>query len=120
MQIYCVHFIVIVVIVLPYHLNMYLYHLTLSRATEQYCAAGAVLKPLCLSKQLILCSPQHIDQLFLGHITSLLTYLDIECKNVLISLMLMYKSLCVCEHTCRLAHGMWYVEVKFVHSYTKQ
>ena len=25
--------------------------LTLSRATEQYCAAGAVQKPLCLSKQ---------------------------------------------------------------------
>ena len=27
---------------------------TLSRATEQYCAAGAILKPLCLSKQLTL------------------------------------------------------------------
>ena len=42
--------------------------LTLSRATEQYCAAGATLKPLCLSKQLTLCSQQHIDQLFPGHI----------------------------------------------------
>ena len=34
-------------------------------ATEQYCAAGAT---LCLSKQLTLCSQQHIDQLFSGHI----------------------------------------------------
>ena len=42
--------------------------LTLSRATEQYCAAGAILKPLCLSKLLTLCSQQHIDQLFPGHI----------------------------------------------------
>ena len=42
--------------------------LTLSRATEQYCAAGAILKPLCLSKQLTLCKQQHIDQLFPGHI----------------------------------------------------
>ena len=41
--------------------------LTLSRATEQYCAAGAILKPLCLSKQSTLCSQQHIDQLFPGH-----------------------------------------------------
>ena len=41
--------------------------LTLSLATEQYCAAGAILKPLCLSKQLTLCRQQHIDQLFLGH-----------------------------------------------------
>ena len=41
--------------------------LTLSWATEQYCAAGAILKPLYLSKQLILCSQQHIDQLFTGH-----------------------------------------------------
>ena len=43
-------------------------HLTLSRATEQYCAAGAILKPLCLSKELTLCSQQHIDQLSPGHI----------------------------------------------------
>ena len=42
--------------------------ITLSRATEQYCAAGAILKPLCLSKQLTLCSQQHIDQFFPGHI----------------------------------------------------
>ena len=40
----------------------------LSWETEQYCAAGAILKPLCLSKQLTLCSQQHIDQLFPGHI----------------------------------------------------
>ena len=40
----------------------------LSRATEQYCAAGAILKPLCLSKQLTLCKQQRIDQLFPGHI----------------------------------------------------
>ena len=39
--------------------------LTLSLAAEQYCAAGAI---LCLSKQLTLCSQQHIDQLFPGHI----------------------------------------------------
>ena len=45
-----------------------LYDLTLSRATERYCAAGAIIKPLCLSKQLTLCSEQHIDQLFPGHI----------------------------------------------------
>ena len=45
-----------------------LYVKTLSRATEQYCAAGAILKPLCLPKQLTLCSQQHIDQLFPGHI----------------------------------------------------
>ena len=31
--------------------------------------AGAVLKPLCLSKQLTLCSQQHIDQLFPGYIS---------------------------------------------------
>ena len=43
-------------------------HLTLSRATEQYCAAGAILKPLCLSKLLTLSSQQHIDQLFPGYI----------------------------------------------------
>ena len=42
--------------------------LTLSGATEQLCAAGAILMPLCLSKQLTLFSQQHIDQLFLGHI----------------------------------------------------
>ena len=42
--------------------------LTFSRAIEQYYAAGAVLKPLCLSKQLTLCCQQHIDQLFPGHI----------------------------------------------------
>ena len=42
--------------------------LTLSWTTEQYCAAVAILKPLCLSKQLTLCSQQHIDQLFPGHI----------------------------------------------------
>ena len=41
--------------------------LTLSRATEQYCGAGAILKPLCLSKQLTLCSQQLFDQLFPGH-----------------------------------------------------
>ena len=44
------------------------YKITLSRATEQYCAAGAILKPLCLSKQFTLYSQQHIDQLFPGHI----------------------------------------------------
>ena len=44
--------------------------ITLSRATEQYCAAGAILKPLCLSKQLTLYSQQHIDQLFPGHIVT--------------------------------------------------
>ena len=43
-------------------------NLILSRATEQYCTAGAILKPLCLSKQLTLCSQQHIDQFFPGHI----------------------------------------------------
>ena len=37
-------------------------NLTLSRATEQYCAAGAILKP---SQQLALCCQQHMDQLFL-------------------------------------------------------
>ena len=31
------------------------------RATEQYCATGAILKPLCLSKQLTLSSQQHIS-----------------------------------------------------------
>ena len=38
--------------------------LTLSWATEQYRATGAILKPLCLYKQLTLCSQQHIDELF--------------------------------------------------------
>ena len=33
-----------------------------SQATEQYCAAGTILLPLCLSKQLTLCTQQHIDQ----------------------------------------------------------
>ena len=33
--------------------------LTLSGATEQFCAAGSILKPLCLSKQFTHCS-QHI------------------------------------------------------------
>ena len=47
---------------------MLLWNLTLSRAIEQYCAAGGILKPLCLSKQLTLCSQQHIDKLFPGHI----------------------------------------------------
>ena len=42
--------------------------LTLSWATEQYCATGAILKSLYLSKQLTLCSQQPIDQLFPGHI----------------------------------------------------
>ena len=42
--------------------------LTLSRASEQYCTTVAILKPLCSSKQLTLCSQQHIDQLFLGPI----------------------------------------------------
>ena len=37
-------------------------NLTLSRATKQYCATGAILK---LSKQLTLCCQQHMDQLFL-------------------------------------------------------
>ena len=31
-----------------------LFNLTLSVVTEQYCAAGAILKPLCLSKLLTL------------------------------------------------------------------
>ena len=49
-------------------LSVFFGELTLSRATEQYCAAGAILKPLCLPKQLTLCSQQHIDRLFPGHI----------------------------------------------------
>ena len=48
--------------------------LTISWATEQYCATGAILKPLCLSKQLTHCSQQHIDQLFRGHI------MQVVCK----------------------------------------
>ena len=44
--------------------------LTISQVTEQYCATGAILKPLCLSTQLTLCSKQHIDQLFPGHISA--------------------------------------------------
>ena len=43
-------------------------NINLFMAIEQYWGTGAILMPLCLSKQLILCSQQHIDQLFLGHI----------------------------------------------------
>ena len=43
--------------------------LTLSRATEQYFAAGAILKPLCLSKSLTLMCDNTCQKLFPGHIS---------------------------------------------------
>ena len=42
--------------------------LTLSRATEQYCATGAILKPLYLNRQHF-CSDNTCQKLFPGHIS---------------------------------------------------
>ena len=58
--------------------------ITLSQATEQYCAAGAILKPLCLSKQLTLCSQQHIDQFFTGHIMLFANNVFLQCAMLIL------------------------------------
>ena len=77
--------------------------LTLSWATEQYCAAGAILKPLCLSKQLTLCSQQHIDQLFSGHIF-------VSCLITTFS----------CNTAKLILHNMCTVIIGFAHETAKQ
>ena len=58
---------------MSHHISSFswLNYFTSNRATLH---SGAILKPLCLSKQLTLCSEQNIDQLFLGHISLLTTF----------------------------------------------
>ena len=46
----------------------YMYVYKLFHGQQSNIAPQVLLKPLCLSKQLTLCSQQHIDQLFPGHV----------------------------------------------------